>query len=333
MTMNGGKISQPDAGDTLTVDGLFNWGAGVLNTSAVLSTVTLQGGGTFTGGSGSLTTGSNLVIPSAVNSNLQGTGLYFNNNAGITIQNTGQLTASSPATLYTNGSGIIDNSGTFSVNYTVGGGSTPPVTSQLPFHNNAGSTLQVVSGTFNVTGSDASGIGISQSGGRTIIYASNANYLQASSGYQMSGGFLYTYGAGTGNLWANVTISGGEIDLNANNPTSVGILNIEGYLSLNAGTYVAKVNASMPGVSDCIQAGNISISNPATLTVTTFNYPQGGIPNGRRYTILQVFGSSTITGNPDFGTRNLAYNGGQWVPGITNVRNQGGTYTLTAQNS
>jgi hypothetical protein len=319
LDMEGGSISQSAAGSTLTVDGPFTWTAGTLNSNSVLSTVTLQGGGTITGGSGSLVTGSTLVIPSAVNYNLQGTGLYFNNNAGVTIQSSGRLTwdrlnFDSPAgSLLTSGSGYISNSGTISVSPGHGGS----FTSQLPIENGAnGSILEVgVSATLNVTGA-RSGVSVNQSSGSVIL---DGGTLVASSGLSVSGGQLETSTDSPGFITGSVTVSGsGQILMNTTYNTFAGQLIIRGTLSMEAGFLRVIINPFNNGGYQQIQVigGDINLGSEAILDIVTLNPNNLQVPGGFDARILSTRATYVIDG--DFGTfEGLPFNdgsGGAWTP-------------------
>jgi hypothetical protein len=316
MTLDGGKVYQSAAGSTLTVDGAFEMSAGTLNSNTTQSTVTLNDGGVL--GGASLYIGSTMNLASG-DVSLATTGtVSFLNNAGIVIQSSGGLVwSSAQGNIRTAGTGSISNSGNFRAD--IGAGNT--VVCELPIVNQAAAAyLRVLSGTINFTGR-VNGSSVSQSLGRTII--DGGAEMGAPSGYAMSGGNLYTY---TGNntravIAGNVSVTGGEIVLKADDAFNCGTLMILGTFEMTNGNLNIKVQSNVNSVCDAIGvAGNITLGG--TATVSTEWIGTGEVPANADWTFLSTVTSPTrINGDFNRGFSDFGYHdgtGGTWVPGIDN---------------
>jgi hypothetical protein len=321
LDLEGGNISQPVAGANLTVDGLFTWVAGNLNDSPVQNVVLVRGGGNITGNA-ARTAGDTLSVTSVANFQMTAD-LTFNNNAGISVSSSGVWSWTGNGNLATAGSGSITNSGGL---FQVNPGNQVTVNSELPISNSSSSgSVQVLTGTFSI--SDPQNMntpGINQTYGSTIIYSGAT--LNLAAGFRMVGGYLYTVGRPIATINGDVTVVGGEIDLNYNNPNATGNLSINGNFSIGySATYVAKIDVGNQFVDQISTTGNIYIATGATLTVRTINIPQGGVPAGITTAIMTTARGSTISG--DFDYKNLDFNdgsGGAWNTEIEERPNNGG---------
>jgi hypothetical protein len=325
MTMNGGNIAQPAAGDTLTVDGAFNWTAGILNTTGVLSTVFLQGGNL---GGVAQTVGSTLDISGSVSYSTSGS-MNFNNNAGVNIRSTGTWNwGSTQGNLVTDGTGAITNNGGFNVN--LGTGAT--ASSQLIYQGTGGGAFTLSSGTLNFpTQGWRIGYYVQQDSGRILI-SSGATLGAGGLGLHLTGGSLQTSGRTYANINGNVVIDGGEVDMNAAVNDTCGALQITGNLTVNAGIWSVKADPINNAIDTVFVTGSISLANAATLSVNTINLNGQRVPTGRELTFMGTGAGGSITGN--FGTRLLAYNDGSgksWGWTIDNSNPlAGATYTLNS---
>jgi hypothetical protein len=324
MTMNGGNIAQPAAGDTLTVDGAFNWTAGILNTTSVLSTVFIQGGNI---GGVAQTVGSTLDISGSVSYSTSGS-MNFTNNAGVNIRSTGTWNwGATQGNLVTDGTGAITNNGGFNIN--LGTGAT--ASSQLLYVGTGSSSFTLSSGTLNFpTQGWRIGYYVQQDSGRIVI-SSGATLGAGGLGLHLTGGSLQTSGRTYANINGNVVVDGGEVDMNAAVNDTCGALQITGNLTVNAGIWNVKADPNNNAVDVVFVTGSISLANAATLSVNTINLNGGRVPTGRELTFMGTGAGGSISGN--FGTRLLAYNDGSgksWGWTIDNSNQGGASYTLNS---
>jgi hypothetical protein len=321
LDLEGGRISQPVAGVDLIIDGPFNWLAGMLNSSAQRNDVWANGGGTLRG-SGDRTAGSNLIVSRLLSFQvtvdpMTGIGsLTFVNNTGITIQSTGIWSWTGNGNLFTEGTGIISNGGTFS--FSVPNGTA---TCQFPIQNT--STFTVGSGTLNVTGG-GNGPSVNQTGGRTILYQGTT--LGVSSDLYLAAGYLYTNGNQVATINGNLDVAGGKIALGGLFPNpATGNLRLTGSGNLTIGSYGeydANVDVGNQICSLISTSGDITLSPTSILRVTTFNIPQGGVPAGITAAILSTARGSTIFG--DFDYKYLWFDDGSGGAWNTEVWDRGG---------
>ena len=281
------------------MDGYFNWTGGNLNTNNVLSTVTLQGGGSMTGAAGSPSSFSTIVV-AANTFTMSASSRTFNGSAGITIETAGNLIWNAPGTFVNNGTGYVSNGGLFYVNP----GNAETCTCGLPIVNDAnGSILQVGSetllgATLNVTGT-RSGANVNQTAGLIIVWGEAT--LQVSSVLAVSGGDLDTFSAATAFIVGNVSVeSDAQIFLNKGNDAT-GALEITGSLTMTGGTFNVKIDPFDNEYDYIETTGNITLGGNAVLSVVTLNPDNQRVPNGFAADILTTTNPGSMI-NGDFGT-------------------------------
>jgi hypothetical protein len=327
LDMEGGNIAQPVAGADITVDGLFHWVAGMLNTSAQRNNVFVNGSGIIEG-TANRTTGSLLQITGLAQFRSTGD-LSFVNNAGMNIQSAGTWSWTGTGNLDVDGTGIITNNGTFSAVIDGGGA----VGCALPIDNNgSSSTLRLARGTLNVTGV-FNGASVFQSVRTTIL--DQRTTLGVSSGMMVIGGNLYTNGNLAATINGDLSVSGAHIRLNAlSNAPAIGQLVLTGSGNLTigfAGEFDAEVDAGNGICGGISASGNVTLGAGSILEVTTFNIPQGGVPANMTLALLSAARGSTMFG--DFDYKSLAFNdgsGGSWQTEVWNrgAPGRGFTYLL-----
>jgi hypothetical protein len=166
-------------------------------------------------------------------------------------------------------------------------------------------------GTLNIRGTDGSNYAFNQSAGTCeLSNGSSLSVTGGGNGFHMSGGNLWIDGATGATILGAVTIEGGVISLDHDNPNATGALQITGTLTLKGtAEYDAKIMCAGTLSADQISAAGITLAGTAKLKAISIDIPPGGVPAGKTWTILKATGTgNTIAG--DFGVFVLDFNDG-----------------------
>ncbi len=294
------KIYQSNASNVLIITGGGSetnnvWSNGIIGSGSNQSNLYINGGSTLQITEGALALGDNIIIGQDTNGGStlefynQSCTLQVNNNSGIKVSDDlnyenplNQILFDTNTTLTghinqglgtTSADSFIDNYGTImrsnAGTYQTG----------LPIRNEMGtyypgvldlqSNLYVSGYSANKTANSS----VDQEGGTTIL--ENGATLQTGRGFLQNSGQLLTYGADTATISTSggvaLTITGGSIDISADNHALYGKLAVNGGMSWTGGTFYSYVNGGTAGQQTqlSVTAGSITLGTGAHLQVTS----------------------------------------------------------------
>ncbi|HEY7309368.1 MAG TPA: hypothetical protein VH643_08435 [Gemmataceae bacterium] len=303
--MEAGNIAQPNGDQSsITCWGSLNWTGGTINSSATVSTLTINNEISTISEIATKTLGDNIQLNGELdlqgnNANSSGNELRLTNNANFTVGNIGKLVLNGGADGITNASGsngVLTNNGVVSA---VGATGSQNLES-IPIVN-IGPNSQLVVGdangtatTLEITDSNPqNGVSVLNNGGTTTIYTGAT--FRPLSGFTQQGGTLEIGGtSGTAKLSgataaSSVVINGGLVKFDAaadNLLVSFNFTETAGGLQLTVDATALDWNTITSN------AGSITIANPCTVVVNTINIPAGGMPTKQ----WPIFFSSNLFG-------------------------------------
>jgi len=138
-----------------------------------------------------------------------------------------------------------------------------------PIYNNSGSELQLTAGLgVNKSNATTGNNSIDQQGGTTDL--SGGVTLALAQGFLLNGGYLLTYGTATDTIdliGGTMTMSGGTLQISADNTANYGQLTVQGSMTWSGGTYQTYVQTGGVGRDLLNVTSGLTTQAAATLRV------------------------------------------------------------------